>query len=340
MSAAAPHHEPSPELFFQSVNSYQRTAALRAAVELEVFTAVAEGVATAVEIARRCNSSERGIRILCDYLTVLGFLTKAEGRYAATPDTAIFLDRRSPAYVGDAVRFLLAPELTASFERLTEAVRTGTTQLPAGGSVAPDHPIWAEFARSMVGLIGPAAEELARLLGAAQGGRWKVLDIAAGHGLFGIAIARQNPGAQIVALDWKRVLEVAQENARKAGVEARYSTIAGSAFEADFGGGYDLVLLTNFLHHFDAARCESLLRRVYAALNPGGRAAILEFVPEEDRVGPPLEASFSLIMLASTPSGDAYTFRELETMCRNAGFARAELHAVPRSIEHVVIAQK
>ena len=136
------------------------------------------------------------------------------------------------------------------------------------------------------------------------------------------------------------MLEVAKENAQAAGVADRYHVIAGSAFEAEMGAGYDVVLLTNILHHFDVATCETLLRRVHAALAPGGRAAILEFVPNDDRVSPPQAASFSMMMLGMTPAGDAYTFKELESMCRNAGFPGAKLHSLDPHPEAVVVATK
>jgi len=173
------------------------------------------------------------------------------------------------------------------------------------------------------------AQFIADLVRAESGASWKALDIAAGHGIFGITIARGNPNARIVALDWPKVLEVARENAQKAGVADRYETIAGSAFEADFGSGYDLVLLTNFLHHFDPPTCEGLLRKVHSSLKPGGKAITLEFVPNEDRVSPPTAAAFSLMMLGSTPSGDAYTFSEYEHMFRNTVFSSSKAHAMP-----------
>ena len=128
------------------------------------------------------------------------------------------------------------------------------------------------------------------------------------------------------------MLEVAKENAQKAGVADGISTIEGSAFDVDFGSGYDLVLLTNFLHHFDPPTCETLLRKVRAALADGGRAVTLEFVPNEDRVTPPESAGFSMVMLAGTPSGDAYTFAELERMFANAGFSRSTIHPLPPTI--------
>jgi ubiquinone/menaquinone biosynthesis C-methylase UbiE len=168
----------------------------------------------------------------------------------------------------------------------------------------------------------------------------KVLDVAAGHGLYGVAFAQRFPEASVVALDWPAVLEVAKENARAAGVAERYGVIEGSAFDAEFGEGYDLVLLTNFLHHFDPPTCETLLRKVRAALKDGGRALTLEFVPNEDRVTPPVSAAFSLTMLAGTPGGDAYTFPELERMFANAGFEGSELRDLPASPQKLVVSHK
>jgi 2-polyprenyl-3-methyl-5-hydroxy-6-metoxy-1,4-benzoquinol methylase len=164
-----------------------------------------------------------------------------------------------------------------------------------------------------------------------------VLDIAAGHGLFGIAVAQQNPQAHVVAVDWAAVLGVAKGNAERAGVADRYEALPGSAFDVDFGEPYDIVLLTNFLHHFDHATNVGLLKKIYAALKPGGRAATLEFVPNEDRISPPMPAIFSMTMLTTTPSGDAYTFRELEAMYREAGFERISAQAVPPSPHTVVM---
>src|SRR6267378_6018893 len=98
--------QPSPQLFFQTVNSYQRTEGLKAAIELRVFTAIAEGNETASDIAKRCDTSERGMRILCDFLCTIGFLNKEGQRYSLTVDSAVFLDGNSPAYLGGAVEFL------------------------------------------------------------------------------------------------------------------------------------------------------------------------------------------------------------------------------------------
>lgn len=96
--------------------------------------------------------------------------------------------------------------------------------------------------------------------------------------------------------------------------------LPGSAFEVDFGGPYDAVLLTNFLHHFDRTTCVGLLQKGKAALRPGGSCATLEFVPNEDRISPPIPAAFALTMRATTGVGDAYPLSELTAMYSEAGF--------------------
>jgi len=151
----------------------------------------------------------------------------------------------------------------------------------------------------------------------------KVLDIAAGPGAYGIEIAKRNPLAQVYGQDWRNVLELSTEHARQAGVGDRYHTIPGSAFDVDFGTGYDLILVPNFLHHFDHATNVKLLKKVRAALKPGGRVATVEFVPNDDRITPPVAAAFSMMMLGSTEGGDAYTFKELDAMFRDAGFSES-----------------
>jgi len=274
---------------------------------------------------------------LADYLTILGFLQKQGDRYRLSRDAAVFLDRRSPDYVGTAVEFMLSPTMRESFHRLADAVRQGGTALPAEGTVSHDNPVWITFARGMAPLMRMPAQLLANLVGGEADRPLRVLDIAAGHGLFGIAIAERYPNAKITALDWPAVLEVAEENARAAGVARRYSTKSGSAFEADWGGPYDVVLFTNFFHHFDATTCQKLASKAHAALVPGGRALTLEFIPEPDRIAPPISAGFALVMLATTRSGDAYTFQEFETMFSRAGFQRSEFHSLLPSPQQAVV---
>jgi ubiquinone/menaquinone biosynthesis C-methylase UbiE len=330
----------SLSLLWDAFTGYQRTAAVKAAIELDVFTHIAAGAATVDALAARCQAAPRGLRALLNHLVMDGFLTKEGERYRLSVTASAFLDRNSPGYLGSAVRFVASPTVSDGFARLTDAVRRGGTAIPNDGGLAPEHPMWVEFARAMAPLAGMSAMLLANLLDVEHAPSWKVLDVAAGHGMFGITLARLNPGVHVTALDWKNVLTVADEHARAAGVIDRFRALPGSALEVPFGDGYDVVLLPNFLHHFDPASCEQLLRKSHAALKPGGRVVIVEFVPDDDRSGPPDAVRFGLVMLAGTPAGDAYTFAEYQTMLRNAGFARPVLHELAPSPARVVIAER
>jgi ubiquinone/menaquinone biosynthesis C-methylase UbiE len=332
--------QPSPEHFFTMVNSFQQTAVIKGALELDVFTAIAEGNSTAKALAAKCNASERGMRILCDYLTISGFLTKSDGQYSLSQDSALFLNRQSPAYLGGAVEFLLAPQMRESFNDIAAVVRKGGTVFSEEGSVSAENPVWVRFARAMMPLMVMSGQTMAQLVPVELDRQIKLLDIAAGHGIFGISFAQRYPNVEAVAVDWAPVLEVARENAQKFGVSDRYRTIPGSAFEVDFGKGYDLVLITNFMHHFDVGTNEKLLKKIHTALNAGGRAVTLDFIPDEDRTGPPTAASFSMVMLATTPAGDAYTFAEYNEMFRNAGFSKSEIHQLPPTPQRIVISYK
>jgi hypothetical protein len=117
----------------------------------------------------------------------------------------------------------------------------------------------------------------------------------------------------------------------------RYRLLPGSAFDVDLGRDYDLVLLTNILHLFDPVACRQLVGKVHGALRRGGRAAILEFIPNEDRVSPTVPGLFALMMLATTPGGDTYTYSQNARVLR---FAASELHPLPPTFFSVVIARK
>ena len=336
-----PAAPPNPLQIFTTLQGFQRTFALKAAVDLDLFTAIAKGSRTAAEIAKSCNAAERGVRMLSDALVVMGFLTKSGSNYSLTPDTAFFLDSRAPAYLGLAFNFLLHPTQLAHFEHLAEAVRNGGAS-DHDSTLAPNDPIWIEFAKGMAPMMMPAAQTMAGLLAGELSSRpsAKILDIAASHGLFGITVAQRLPKAHIYALDWANVLEVARDNAAKQGFSDRYHLLPGSAFEVDYGAGFDAILITNLLHHFDPAENEKMLKKAHAALNPGGQVLILEFVPNDDRVSPPVPAMFGLTMLGSTPQGDAYTLAEYAAMCRNAGLETPRLIPLEPMPQSLVVARK
>ena len=303
-----------------------------------------QGNNTADKIAAACKIHPRGARSMLDHLTVLEFVRKSGDAYTMAEDAAMFLDQNSRAYVGACVEFLTDATMKGNFDALTQRIRVGGAPLDDKSVLRPSNDVWVKFARGMAGLMMMPSQMLAKQLLAmpafAPPKAIKVLDIAAGHGIWGIAFAQQNPQARVVGQDWPNVLEVAKENAAKFGVAARYETIAGDALSVGLGDGYDIVLIPNFLHHLGAAENVAFLKRVHAALKPGGIVATVEFAPDESRVTPPAAATFAVIMLAGTPAGDAYTINELKKMHEDAGFKNVRWTDLPMSMQRTFIGEK
>lgn len=298
--------------------SYQKTAAMKAAIELDIFTHIGNNCMSVEQISDITGGSLRGVRILCDFLCVIGFLEKKEGLYNLSADAKRFLDRKSPSCLSDIIDFYAAPEIVSL------VMNDPQSYVRAGGAsglthISPDNPIWVKFARAMVPFASITAKRTAAYISARSMRPRKILDVAAGHGLFGIEAARLISDASVVAIDWDNVLDVATANAASAGLVDRYKTISGNAFEVDWGNNYDLILLPNILHHFDQDGCIRLLNKAKASLTINGSVFVIDIMPNPDRVSPSEQAAFAFLMLATTPRGDAYTRAEYETMAGSAG---------------------
>jgi thioesterase domain-containing protein/predicted nicotinamide N-methyase len=299
--------------------SYQKTAALTAAIKLDIFTLLGKGASDAAALAEATGASARGIRILCDFLCVLKLLTKKDGMYALTATAQRLLDRASSDAQGETVDFFAAPELISMLlDDPVSYVRNGGSLGLA--TVSPDNPIWVRFARAMVPFSAASAKRVAARLTQQKFHPRSVLDVAAGPGLYGIEIAKAFPDATITAVDWAPVLEVAIDNARAAGIESRFTTIPGSAFDVRWEGTFDLIILSGILHHYGIDDCVKLLAKARAALTDSGKVMVIDFVPDTDRVSPPEAAAFSFWMLATTPAGDAYSLEDHREMAERAGF--------------------
>ncbi|CBA16033.1 methyltransferase domain-containing protein [Xanthomonas albilineans] len=340
MDSALPTSAFTFDLFYTTVNAYYRTAAVKAAIELGLFDVVGQQGRTPAAIAEACQASPRGIRILCYYLVSIGFLRRNGGLFYIDRNMAMYLDRSSPGYLGGSIKFLLSPYIMSAFTDLTAVVRTGKINLAQDGVVAPDHPQWVEFARAMAPMMALPSALIANMVSLPADRPIRVLDVAAGHGLFGIAFAQRFRQAEVSFLDWDNVLDVARENAQAAKVAERARFLPGNAFDLDYGSGYDVILLTNFLHHFDEVDGERILAKTRDALNDDGMVITFEFIADEERSSPPLAATFSMMMLGTTPAGESYTYSDLERMFRHAGFGHVELKSIPPALLKVVVSRK
>lgn len=328
--------EINPGRIHQALTSYQLAQSLKGAIELEIFTHIGRGFITVEQIAKQCGGTEKGVRVLCDYLTVHGLLSKTGQQYNLAPDTAALLDKNSPRYMGQVAGFFVHPVMVAKYNDVAALVRNGGA---TDHTLAPNEHMWVDFARFMAPMFDLPASITARIVTKAVTSA-TILDVAAGHGLFGIHMALQNPAAHVTFQDWDNVLDVARENVLLKGVAKQSTFLPGSFFDVDLGTGFDLVLLPNFLHHFDRVTNIRLLKKVRNALAPYGQVAVVEFVPNEDRISPPDGALFAMRMLGTTPSGDAYTLVEIDGMLRDAGFGPSHAHSLAPAHQQLILASR
>lgn len=320
MSAQAPL---TPEPVMQALTAYWVSGALKAAIELNVFGALAGGARSGAALAAAIGAPERSTVLLADALTATGFLAKQGGSYALTPVSEAFLDPAKPSFFGGMAQIVGSGMMWDAFGRLAEVVRHDGT-LNGQGTLTPDNPFWHVFAEASQAMAFGQGAALAGQLAAQGLTATRILDVAAGTGGYGISFAKAFPGAQVAFADWPGVLEHTRAHAEQHGIADRAAFLPGDLFTAELGEGYDLVLLPNIFHHFDEADCERLAARVREALKPGGAALVVEFMPDEARERAVMPLLFGLVMLASTPHGTVYTAGDYQRILGRAGFTRFE----------------
>lgn len=297
---------------------YAPTLVIEAAVQHGIFDLLDKSPLTAAQIASRTKTSLRGVTGIVDVLVGFHLLQRKGKRVALTPESAAFLVSGKPGYYGMLFKHI-SNQLLPSWLQLTEVVRTGRPPVKVN-TQKQGAAFFAEFVESLFPLSFPAATALGRHLGVHKArAPISVLDIGAGSGVWGISIAKQSPHVRIHAVDWPQVLNVTRRIAGKHGLAKRLTTSPGDFFEADFGGGHRLATIGHILHSEGRERSRRLLKKVFNVLTPGGTIAIQEFVPNEDRTGPPNALIFAVNMLVNTEAGDTFTFGEMSRWLREAG---------------------
>jgi len=306
-------------------------AAMKAALDLEIFTHIANGADTAEKIAAAKHLPLRSTRILCDALVALEVLGKSCGRYSLPSLSRALLVKGSPMYVGGMAGIIANRAFWTEAGRLTEVVKAGHTLLDQSAET-DDNPFWQDFARGtrqMAQASGPVVAEIAAESFRGGGEPMKILDIACGSGFYGIGALKRFPGSRLVQVDWPAVLKHAEANARNAGVADRIEFRPGDIFTDDLGSGYDLVLAVNIYHHFSLAKNLELSRRLAASTAPGGVLVLVDMVPDEAREHERFALMFALTMLIWTREGDTFTLSEYKQMLEPAGFRDIALKVAP-----------
>ena len=310
----------TPERILKFAWAFAPPLVIEAAVRHRVFDALANQTLTLGELAQATGASSRGLNAIADVLVGLGLLARDDtGRYALTPESDAFLVSHQPGFIGGVFRHVSA-QLLPNWLHLTDIVGSGkpARMVDAASEGAA---FFADFVEDIFPLSYPAARVLADALDLAHAsGPVSVLDLGAGAGVWGIALAQASPHVTVRAVDWPDVLPVTRRVAERFGIGDRLTTVAGDLFEADFGSAHQVATLGHILHSEGVERSRALLRRTHAALAPGGTIAIAEFLVDADRRGPMSGLIFAVNMLVNTAAGGTYSFDEVAGWLTEAGF--------------------
>lgn len=321
--------QPTPERIMQFAWGYVPPLLLETAIRHGIFDTLDGGPLSLAELQERTGLSKRGLSGVLHALVGLNFLTKDEtGRFALAPESAAFLVSTKPSFQGGMLRHG-SRQLIPNWLHLNECVKTGAPVKPVNQEDSGVE-FFREFVNDIFPMSYPAAQALAAALKLGEAsGPVRVLDLAVGSGVWGIAMAQASEQVTVTAVDWPGVLPVARRNVERFGLAERFAFVEGDLQEAEFGTGHTVATLGHILHSEGAARSKALLGKVCRALAPGGTIAIAEFLVNADRTGPVGGLFFALNMLVNTDEGDTYSFEEISDWLREAGFVDPRMLDAP-----------
>lgn len=299
---------------------YVAPLVIEAAIRHRVFDVLDSGPKTVREVHAETGASERGLGAIMNALVGLNLLGKdGQGRYSLTPESAAFLVSTKPGFQGGIIRHT-SQHLVPKWLHLTEIVKTGKPM-----QAVNQEDTGSEFFQNFVNDIFPMSYRPAQTLAQhlnfnGMGKPVRMLDLAAGSGVWGIALAQSSEQVRVTAVDWPGVLAVTRKTVARFGLTDRFSFVEGDLLKADFGSSYDLATLGQILHSEGEERSRKLLAKTFRALDSGGTIAIAEFLVNPDRTGPPNGLLFAVNMLVNTDNGNTYSFEEISGWLKEAGF--------------------
>ncbi len=319
--ATATQAQVTPERIMQMAWGYAPPLILEAAIKHRVFDALDSGPKDIWQVEKATGASVRGLTAIMNALVGLNFLAiDEEGRYALTPESSAFLVSTKPGFMGGLIRHT-SEHLVPRWLHLNKVVATGqpvaaVNQEKSGGEFFHD------FVTDIFPMSYPAAQYMANEMSfGASGEPVRVLDLAAGSGVWGIAQAQASPRVRVTAVDWPEVIPVTQKTVARFGLADRFSFVEGDLHDADFGSGYQLATLGHILHSEGEALSRRLLGKTFESLASGGTIAVAEFLVNQERTGPMTGLLFAVNMLVNTENGTTWSVEEISAWLEEAGFA-------------------
>ena len=315
---------PSPEQIFQLGLGFWASKTLLSAVELGLFTELADGPATAAELETKLGLNPRASRDFFDALVSLGMLTRADGRYTNTADTDFFLDRNKPSYAGGMLEMANA-RLYPFWGSLTEGLQTGHLQNEAktGGdffaALYADDARLRQFAHAMTGIsMGPA-------IAIAEQFPWKdfgtFVDIGTAEGNLPIQVALRHPHLSGIGTDLPELKPAFDDFIAAANLSDRLRFQANDFMNEPMPHA-DVIVMGHILHDWDMDQKRILIKKAYDALPSGGAIVVYDSIIDDDRSQNAFGLLMSLNMLIETPGGFDYTGADCQGWLEDAGFTR------------------
>ncbi len=303
----------TPESLSSLARGFMESRVFLTAAELDLFTLLADGPLSLEEAAAARGADRRALAILLDALTAMGLLEKADGRFTTPPSLVPLLTSRSG---GSLLPLALhSVNLWDRWSRLTETV-AGARPVAGDG--------WTRsFIGAMHAIAAPQADAIVAAVG--PGSARRLLDVGGGPATYTLAFLRAAPGLRATLFDLPEVVEIARENATRAGLVDRVDLVAGDLRTDALPGGHDLAFVSAIVHMLGPAGNVALFRKVHDALLPGGRVVLRDHVMSPDRTAPRAGALFAVNMLVGTKDGGTFTLEELSAWLEEAGFVRPRL---------------
>ncbi len=325
---------PNPALLMQLALAHRSSAVLFAAADLDVFTILSTGPKTVREVASAAGAHDAPMQMLLQACANEGLLTQEADRYVNTPLVDAFLVRGRPAFSAHGLKY--AEDLYPAWGNLATLVRTGRPPMPPETILGEDKEKTRAFVLAMherargIGSVLPHLVDLK--------GRRRLLDVGGGPGTYSVSLVRETPGLSSTILDVAGVLEVTKELIAASGVADRIELKTGDYLTSDFGGGYDVALLSGMMHRETPANCQLLLRKTFNALDPGGRVIVSDvFFDDATKRTPPFAVYFALNMMLTSAEGSAHAKTEMAEWMTAEGFGNIEVRDLPPPNPHVLV---
>ena len=319
----------TPERLMELSFAYAPPLIISAAVSNKVFDSLEHGSKTAEEVAKQTGASPRALQILMNALIGLELLKKdRRGRYSLTPESAAFLLSNKP---GTHAGFfgIVAPQLISRWLRLSDIVREGRPAVAVNQETEGTE-FFSQLVENIIPMSYPPAQKLAEHLRLSKSeNEIRVLDLAAGSGIWGIALAQKSPRVRVTAVDWAGMIPTTKRITQRFGVGDRFNYVEGDILETNFGSRYDIATLGHILHSEGEERSRNLLKKTFRALKTGGVIAIAEWLVNNRRTEPAHSLMFAVQMLVNTERGDTFSFNEIKGWLEDAGFKKVRKLKAP-----------